>query len=240
MNADGNSVVVWADTRNSAAGDVYGQLFSAVGQPVGQNFPVSNGEGEIMDRPEVAILNDGGFMVVWVDSVFGAVGEAAFHAVGRQFDASGTPVGETFALPNQDVNSGFANIASDGTSYYLSWLDNRDNSAYYNLYAKKIGASVTSVAMSDPVLPAAVELYEAYPNPFNPATTIQFAVAERADVKIQVYDLLGHQVATVIDQNYQPGVYKAVFDAGDLPSGLYIYRINAGSFSDAKKLMLLK
>ena len=67
MDAAGNSVVAWGDTRTSPDGEVYAQRFDANGQPIGGNFQVSTGQGEVYDRPEIAMLPDGRFMVAWFD-----------------------------------------------------------------------------------------------------------------------------------------------------------------------------
>jgi len=237
MNARGSSVVVWADTRDGEAGEIYGQRFDANGQAVGTNFRISTGHGEIMDRPEVAMLDDGRFMVVWTDSS-NVPGE--FRARGRQFDALASPLSEVFVLPNRDVTSGLSNIATDGASYYLTWLDDRRDEAYLNVFAKKMASFPTSVATSGLNIPGAFELFEAYPNPFNPSTTIEFAVPKASKVTVKVFDILGRQVATLVDASYQPGRYKAVFDAGHLASGLYLYRIEAAGFRSTRRLLLLK
>jgi len=100
---------------------------------------------------------------------------------------------------------------------------------------------ITSVEeIENELLPTEFRLEQNYPNPFNPSTTIQFAVPRVSHVSIKLYDILGRQVATLIDEAYQPGQYRVVFEAGQLASGLYVYRIQAGSFRDTKKLMLLK
>jgi len=240
MNQSGNSVAVWADTRTGADGEIFGQLFNANGQAVAGNFQISAGHGEIMDRPEVAMLVDGNFMVVWTDSMPGVSGTSAFRARARQFSANATPLGDVFILPNQDIASGVSNIAADGTSYYLTWRDDRRNETYLNMFAKKMGSFVTSVTTPDPILPSRVELYNAYPNPFNPSTTIQFALLQRAKVTIKIYDILGRQVATLVDDTYQAGVHQVSLDARDLASGLYIYRIRSGDFTASHRLILLK
>ena len=100
---------------------------------------------------------------------------------------------------------------------------------------------ITSVEqIENDLLPTEFRLEQNYPNPFNPTTTIQFAVPKTSNVTIRIYDILGREVATLIDKEYQPGQYKAVFEAGQLASGLYVYRILAGDFRESKKLMLLK
>lgn len=89
-------------------------------------------------------------------------------------------------------------------------------------------------------LPTVYSLSQNYPNPFNPSTTIKFALPEAAQVELKVYDVLGAEVATLMNQELQAGRYDVNWDASQLASGVYIYRIKAGDFVDSKKLMLLK
>ncbi len=85
-------------------------------------------------------------------------------------------------------------------------------------------------------------LEQNYPNPFNPSTTIKFSVAERTHVTIRVMNLLGQEVHTpLVDEVEAPGTYQIDFtDADNLPSGTYIYRMDAGAFSASKRMVLLK
>ncbi len=84
-------------------------------------------------------------------------------------------------------------------------------------------------------------LEQNYPNPFNPSTTIKYSVAERTKVTIRVMNLLGEQVKMIVDnETKDPGEYQADFYADDLPSGTYIYRMDAGNFSASKRMVLLK
>ncbi len=248
MNANGDIVVVWADTRTGASGEIFGQRFNAAGQTVGGNFQVSAGDGEIWDRPEVAVRSDGSFMVVWTDSITALAGTAALRARARQFDPAGNPLGATFLLPNQDVPSGLANIATDGTYYYCAWVDGRDG-GNINIYAKIIGNMVNSVeAVSDGQIPRAFYLAQNYPNPFNPSTTIEFGVPNRARIRLAVYDLLGKEVALLIHETLSPGTYQTGFSGYGLPSGLYVYQMEAQPLSGesrqlhriTQKMMLLK
>ena len=83
-------------------------------------------------------------------------------------------------------------------------------------------------------------LSQNYPNPFNPATTISFDVPERSSVKLAVHDLLGREVAAVVNEELQPGTYRVLFDASHLSSGVYLYTLRAGRFVTAKKLTVMK
>lgn len=89
------------------------------------------------------------------------------------------------------------------------------------------------------------ELAQAFPNPFNPSTTIQFTVAQAANVGLVVYDVAGRQVKTLVNESRAPGVYRVTWDGRDdrghrVASGVYFYRMNAGSFTQTRKMVLLK
>jgi hypothetical protein len=79
-----------------------------------------------------------------------------------------------------------------------------------------------------------------YPNPFNPATVINYQLASAGKVSLKVYDLLGREVATLVNGMKAAGNYSATLNAGNLPSGVYFYRLQTGSFNSTKKLVLLK
>ncbi len=88
--------------------------------------------------------------------------------------------------------------------------------------------------------PKLSELAQNYPNPFNPSTTIQFALPKTGLVSLKVYNILGEEVATLINGEMNAGYQSMVFDASKLASGLYFYRLQSGDFTDVKKMMLLK
>ncbi|NIV91674.1 T9SS type A sorting domain-containing protein, partial [candidate division KSB1 bacterium] len=83
-------------------------------------------------------------------------------------------------------------------------------------------------------------LEQNYPNPFNASTTIQFYLAEQTKVKITVFDVLGREVATLVDEELPQGSHERVFEADNLPSNVYFYRLEAGDFGQTKRLTLVK
>ena len=89
-------------------------------------------------------------------------------------------------------------------------------------------------------LPAQVELSQNYPNPFNPTTTIAFFLAEQASVRLTVFDLLGRQVRVLVDGPLSPGAHQVPFDAGELASGTYLYRLQAGNLVQTRKMVLVR
>jgi parallel beta-helix repeat protein len=89
-------------------------------------------------------------------------------------------------------------------------------------------------------LPVNFRLHQNYPNPFNPISTIKFDIPKESKVIIKIYDLIGREVMTLVNELKQPGFYETAFDGRNLASGLYIYRIEAGQFVDVKKMVLVK
>ncbi len=89
-------------------------------------------------------------------------------------------------------------------------------------------------------LATSFELSQNYPNPFNPTTLIKYSVAERSNVSLKVYDVLGNEVATLVNTSKEAGSYQVNFDASKLSSGVYIYTLNAGNYTQSKKMLLMK
>jgi hypothetical protein len=92
--------------------------------------------------------------------------------------------------------------------------------------------------------PNAILLSQNYPNPFNPVTSIQYTVSSRQFVTLKVYDVLGIEIATLVNEEKQPGTYEIEFNASsdirDLVSGIYFYQLKVGNYTDTKKMVLLK
>ena len=88
--------------------------------------------------------------------------------------------------------------------------------------------------------PISFMLEQNYPNPFNPNTVISYSVPEQSNVKLSVYDVLGNEVKTLVNENKNPGKYYVEFDGKDLSSGVYYYNIQVGNYSDVKKMILMK
>jgi len=89
-------------------------------------------------------------------------------------------------------------------------------------------------------LPTEFNLEQNYPNPFNPSTTIKYGIPERTFVELRIYDILGREVEVLVNEEKEAGYYKVNYDAAKLASGIYIYRLQAGSFVETKKMVLMK
>jgi hypothetical protein len=111
-------------------------------------------------------------------------------------------------------------------------------SAYFFHFSTEINLGPNAVG--DPSVVNEFNLGQNYPNPFNPSTTINYSLAERSVVALRVYDVLGNEVASLVNTTQEAGTHSVKFDASKLASGLYVYTLNAGDFTSSKKMMLLK
>jgi hypothetical protein len=95
------------------------------------------------------------------------------------------------------------------------------------------------------IAPKEFSLEQNYPNPFNPATKIRYSVPqevkrEKSNVILKVYDILGSEVATLVNEQKEPGYYEVDFNASSIASGMYVYRLTAGKYISTKKMLLIK
>jgi hypothetical protein len=114
-----------------------------------------------------------------------------------------------------------------------------------SMYKKYVDRSeyITAVEpLSAPVLPAAYRLQQNYPNPFNPATTITYSIPSESMVSLKVFDLLGQEIVTLVDEFQQPGMHRVEFDLRDREagSGVYFYRLQHSGHIETKRMVRLK
>ena len=154
---------------------------------------------------------------------------------------------EKYSLKNnsQLIDAG----VEDMSAYNMPELDYYGNPRFFD--SKENGKAIIDLGIYEcPVLtgleeqkidfPISYDLAQNYPNPFNPSTTIRFVLPSKDNVQLSVYNLLGQQVAELVSAVLPAGEHSVKFNAADLPSGLYIYRISAGSYSAVQKMMLIK
>jgi hypothetical protein len=117
-----------------------------------------------------------------------------------------------------------------------------DQNSYFpiTLFIRTIVSSPTGVQVGTSGSPATFSLLQNYPNPFNPSTTIQYALPHRSRVTLIVYNTLGQHVATLVKGEIDAGYHTLQFDGSGLASGVYFYRLQAGSYVDTKKLLLVR
>ena len=127
-----------------------------------------------------------------------------------------------------------------GSSYVNTPFVETDGSEnnVWNEIVYQVGVGVNDNGQNEKVSQFA--LSQNYPNPFNPVTVISYQLSAFSDVKLVVFDLLGREVATLINENKPAGEYQVNFNASDLPSGIYFYTLSAGNYSETKKMTVIK
>lgn len=136
------------------------------------------------------------------------------------------------------VNSGLIepsdySLVVNGTNLFAA-------SELSGVWRRPLSEMITAVKENATETPEAYSLFQNYPNPFNPTTVIGYKLAVSSHVTLKVYDILGREVTTMVNERQIAGNHSVTFSAVNLPSGVYFYRLQAGSFSETKKLLLLK
>jgi len=132
-------------------------------------------------------------------------------------------------LTNPNVNA----LAISGTNIFAGTSGG-------GVWRRPLSEMITSVQLLPGELPAAFRLEQNYPNPFNPTTTISFSLPSKSFVSLKVFDALGREVSVLLFEALPAGTYARQWDATTQPSGVYFYRLQAGSFTETKKLVLLR
>ena len=134
--------------------------------------------------------------------------------------------------------------STDPVETYIYFIveDNSGNPATIGTSAKIDQLSFTGPTSVEQLstTPYDFTLKQNYPNPFNPSTIIEYSISEQSFVDLRVYDILGNEVAGLVNEEKSIGIYEVEFDATSLPSGIYFYRLHAGNFVETKKMILLK
>jgi hypothetical protein len=103
-----------------------------------------------------------------------------------------------------------------------------------------INSSLSKLLVSGEVLSDKYSLEQNYPNPFNPSTTIRFNLPEAGNVKLTIYDILGQEIGTLVNEYKESGIYTINFEASEFNSGIYVYKLEANRFIQARKMILVK
>ncbi len=162
-----------------------------------------------------------------------------FSAYGDQYFIEESP-------PIQDARYNFMSALLDGNIYILGGFDN-EGKVISSI--ERLGDAATTENSDNSLSNSFTkfELYQNYPNPFNPATIIKYSVpvsdanfASAANVQLTVYDVLGNEIATLVDKKQPPGIYEISFEASTFPSGVYFYQLKSGQFIQTRKMILLR
>lgn len=246
------------------------QDWKVISSPALSSFSINYPDADAINRglglawPNVSVSGDGNVVfVTWTGPQF-TDGELDIDDTGEYYNdayytysVNGGQTWTTNAVLAGDKDRGEAGVHGDNRiekvddqSYrvhtlYLSMVTPFSvtsptlTSPYYDLVYQTVPINVTSVDGGKELV-YNFSLVQNYPNPFNPSTTIKYSIPELTNVSLKVYDVLGKEVSTLVNAQQAQGVYEVTFDASNLASGMYIYTIKAGSFTNSKKMLLMK
>ncbi len=241
-NQDG-FYICWNDYRYGNS-DLFIQKLDLNGNKLWTNngVPVTSNLSD--EKFQSLIINSNGNLVVtWTDSRNGTSNQDIYI---QALSANGGLLWEQQGIPvctanNNQVMSKV--IESSNGSSIIVWYDGR-NSPNFDIYAQKVLSdgtlgNLTNVENENVKL-INYQLHQNYPNPFNPSTKISWQSPVGSHQTLKVYDVLGNEMATLVDEYKPDGSYEVDFDASSLSSGIYFYTIQIGSFIQTKKMMLIK
>ena len=246
MDSRGDLIVTWPDFRNSVNVHLYGQKISPAGDLRWQAGGVSMASaGEVQSVGIAPSVDGDGFYAVWG----GTIADDYPRIYASHFDSAGAVYGDPYWRPDSGgavadlidgLQSGPSAVSDGWGGCVVAWTSMKLEVYAEDIYAQRLFDYESDVEKPGDLLPRDHALYQNYPNPFNPTTSIAFDLPQASKVELKVFDLLGREVSTLVNQFVTAGHHGVSFDASRLPSGLYIYRLNAGNFQQSRKLVLLK
>jgi photosystem II stability/assembly factor-like uncharacterized protein len=140
--------------------------------------------------------------------------------------------GTAWSLQYTAPNNNYVHLLKARTGKYIWGVRESGKISRYGI--------ITGVENISKSIPSEFKLYQNYPNPFNPATKIKFEIKTGGAISLKIYDIMGKEISVLVNHNLAAGSYIADFNASALPSGVYYYILKAGSFTDTKKMVLIK
>jgi hypothetical protein len=206
--------------------------------------------GKIQYFPAVDVDDDGGINIVYYDSRNTPTNDSVQVYVSRSQDGGNTwrdylIAAEKF-YPQPISLGGTGNqgdnisIVSGNGKLYPLWMAKYPGSSNYQIWASNINLATIGINNSECKIPEDFLLGQNYPNPFNPYTKIEYSIPKNEVVTINVYDLTGKKVASLINELKTAGNYSVIFNSSEFPSGIYFYKLIAGGHTQTKRMVLVK
>jgi len=236
----GGAIISWTDYRTGITADIYAQRVNSTGavQWTATGVIICTSANDQIKSQLVSDGNNGAY-ITWEDHR--NVGNSDIYAQRIASNAAINWAATGYLICAAANNQTVPVIVSNGNlGAIVVWQDFRNgvNSDIYETGFNTSGLVSNNNEVS--IIPDKFKLSQNYPNPFNPSTSINYSIPTASNVKITIYDALGKSVNVLVNQNQLSGNYNIMWNASNFPSGVYIYKIEAGSFTDAKKMILIK
>lgn len=239
----GGAIMSWTDYRTGVAqgtADIYAQRVNSTGavQWTATGVTICTAVGDQIKSQLVSDGNSGAY-ITWEDHRNS--GNADIYAQRIASNAALTWSANGFAICTIGEDQLSPMILSNGNQgAIVVWQDFRSGNNF-DIYHTGFNTNgfITNIG-GVTLTPNEFKLSQNFPNPFNPVTNISFTIPTQSQVTLKVYDIIGNEIATLVNEVKQEGVYSISFDAKNLASGYYFYRLNAGEFSETMKMVLLK
>jgi hypothetical protein len=204
--------------------------------------------GKLQYFPAVHVDDGGGVNVLYYDDR-STTSDSAAVFLSRSTDGGDTwddyqVSDHTFRpLPIGGLGQGYQGdnigMTSIGDTLWPVWMDN--STGIYQIWACPIDLSALGTWLDDDIaIPTMTALMQNYPNPFNPETGIRFRIGDYGPVKLEISDILGRTVATVVNERLAPGIYTRYWNAEGLPGGVYFYRLRTERYRETRKMLYLR
>ncbi len=244
MISTNETYMIWKSSNSlQSQFGIYGQRLSSNGGRLwgdnGKEFVPFNSNSYIN---QVCLTYDTNIVFAFNEAIFGSNNNLMkSFSVGRNgvLGWTGSVIDVSSIL--SEKSKVVASIGNNGMSKIV-WSDGRNGAS--DIYAQNVNPNGTlgntGVFINSNSEPAEFSLFQNYPNPFNPVTVIRYSLAENRFVTVNVYDILGNKVTSLVNEKQNAGRHSVEWNAGKFPSGVYCYKINTGDFTDTKKMILLK
>ncbi len=233
MDNNGNIYVTGRVRRSGGGGYNDFAIIKYNNDGVQQWISYYDGPNNLDDDPLDIILDQNGNVFVCGESNRQGT---AFQFIVVKYNQNG--IFEWEYVYEGNVEGKALSMHPDNNGYVYAAGETINSAGNLDLFAVKL--SKTSGVKDDGSSVNNFKLFQNYPNPFNPSTSIQYAIGSRQFVTLKVFDVLGKEVATLVNEEKPAGNHQVSFDASELASGIYLYRLSADSFTETKKLILIK
>ena len=246
---NGYLYVVFSDARNGDA-DIF--LCSSTNGGNNWSAPVranndAIGNGKLQYWPWIGVNDNGNIAILWLDTRNTANNTIFESYLARSSDGGLTFTNELLSsqpsptsVPGSNVRFGdYICIDYWKNKIVPVWTDERAGGYEMEIYT----AAINTIVGVEPIakeVPAEYKLFQNYPNPFNPSTNIRYQVSNNGFVTLKIYDVLGKEISTLVNEKHVAGTYEVAFNATQYPSGVYFYKLTTDRYTDTKKMILLK